>query len=489
MANIELLAVENTITRKKNGHQQILQFLMAVEDPEYHKQVDVIWSGHDGIWHTLTAKYQGPRGEHQEFWQARTTLSAKSGKKLPGDIRFALRLRSKTDELWDNNQGWNHHSRQNSGLTLVGDLPIQNLSFKHRLDDKQQFVQVKVALPPTLYAEKVVIHWTTDDWRQSRQTTCHRNRRQKQHDAQLWTARLKVADAFALEYSIVCKTRHQELWDNNLGRNYRISREPLRVMILNLHCYQEEQQDEKLSQIATAIDEEAVDIICFQEVAEHWNDGHGDWESNAANIINQRLKKAMHIYTDWSHLGFDKYREGVAILSRYPLHRPQSRYISDSQDPYTISSRKVVMAQVQVPFMSTINVFSAHLSWWEDGFQQQFQHLSEWANSQLDNVVKTNLLCGDFNIAAGSPGYQQVVSGNQYEDQYLAANHQGLFQKIFRVDDTHWGNLLADDYRIDYIFMNKASDLKVTSAKVLFTESDYGPVSDHCGYLLTFEPK
>lgn len=489
MANVELLAVENTVNRKKTGSQQVLQFLMSIENTDCHKQVDVIWAGHDGVWHTLPAKYQGRRGDRHEFWQARVTLSAKSDKKLPGDIRFAVRARCNTDELWDNNQGWNHHSRHGSGLTLVGDLLLQNLTFKHRLDEGQQFVQIKVALNPALNADSVFIRWTSDNWRHSHETPCHRDKRQKQEGAQIWSARLKTADIFALEYSVYCKTRYQELWDNNLGKNYRISRDPLKVMILNLHCYQEERQDYKLSQIATAIDELAVDVVCLQEVAEHWNDGHGDWASNAANIINQRLNQSMYLYTDWSHLGFDKYREGVAILSRYPLEQTESRYVSENQDPYSIHSRKVAKSQIQVPYMGAINVFSAHLSWWEDGFKQQFERLCQWAESQLNDEVKTTLLCGDFNIAAGSLGYQQVVNGNRYEDQYLAANHHGLFEQIFRVNDPHWGNMLADDYRIDYIFMNKDSDLRVTSARVLFTDGDYGQVSDHCGYLMTFEPK
>jgi maltose 6'-phosphate phosphatase len=149
----------------------------------------------------------------------------------------------------------------------------------------------------------------------------------------------------------------------------------------------------------------------------------------------------------------------------------------------------VVMAQVHVPYLGAINVFSAHLSWWEDGFQQQFQRLCDWAACQARNGAQTTLLCGDFNVAAGSMGYQQVVNHGQYEDQFLAVNRQGLFQKIFRVNDPHWSNHLADDYRIDYIFMNKGSGLRAVSAKVLFTEQDYGPVSDHCGYLMAFEPK
>lgn len=259
-------------------------------------------------------------------------------------------------------------------------------------------------------------------------------------------------------------------------------------MILNLHCYQEDNQDYKFSQIAKAINELKIDIVCLQEVAELWNDGMGDWNTNSAKIINDRLDKPYHLYADWSHLGFDRYREGVAILSRFPLTAQESRYVSDSDDVYSIHSRKVVMSEIHVPHIGTINVFSAHLSWWEDGFAEQFARLRDWAAARHNGHVVGTLLCGDFNIAAGSKGYDLVVQSNEYEDQFLAANAHGVFEKIFRVNDPYWQNYLADDYRIDYIFLNKASDLAVTSGRVLFTEQDYGPVSDHCGYLMTFEP-
>lgn len=489
MAAIECLAVENTVARKKAGSQQVLVFLLAVDNLGFDKQVDVVWAGQEGEWHALSAHYLAPRGERQEFWRARLVLNGKNGRELAGNVSFALRLRCQAGEFWNNNGGWNFQSKQGSGVTLERGLQVQNLAIKPKLDDGQQYLQVKVAVDPEVRAESVVLHWTDDNWRHTRQTQCHRNKRLKQRGAQVWTARLKVEAVFALQYGICCKTAPRDIWDNNGGKDYKAGREPLKVMVLNLHCYQEDRQDHKFSLIAKAIHEQAVDVVCFQEVAEHWNDGQGDWNSNAAHIINQRLKPPMHLYTDWSHLGFDKYREGVAILSRYPLHHTHSRYVSDSQDAYSIHSRKVVMARVQVPYMGAVNVFSAHLSWWEDGFQQQFQRLSEWAGSLLDESVTATLLCGDFNVAAGSIGYKQVVSGNQYEDQYLAANHQGLFEKIFRVNDAHWGNWLADDYRIDYIFMNKHSGLQVTSARVLFTDWDYGQVSDHVGYLMAFEPR
>jgi maltose 6'-phosphate phosphatase len=146
------------------------------------------------------------------------------------------------------------------------------------------------------------------------------------------------------------------------------------------------------------------------------------------------------------------------------------------------------MAQINVPYMGWVNVFSAHLSWWEDGFAGQFKRLCEWAEAKQSELVSATLLCGDFNITAGSEGYHLVVDAHQYDDQYLAANSQGLFEKIFRVNDPYWQDYPANDYRIDYIFLNKTSGLHVTSARVLFTDQDYGRVSDHCGYFMTFEP-
>ncbi|MBW7886720.1 MAG: hypothetical protein H3C34_29645, partial [Caldilineaceae bacterium] len=43
------------------------------------------------------------------------------------------------------------------------------------------------------------------------------------------------------------------------------------------------------------------------------------------------------------------------------------------------------------------------------------------------------------------------------------------------------------DGRIDYIFVKRGSKLEPVAARRLFTETAYGRVSDHEGYLITFE--
>ena len=404
-----------------------------------------------------------------------------------------------------NNQGLifhllNYFSQADSGVQVVFPQSIQHINFESRLYDEQKQLPVTVSVNHSIDAKAVTIHWTTDNWRHTHKTACQfkrsywdeitgsNARNPNQYGSQIWQGSIKIDNAFKVEYTISCESLDQVYWDNNQGNNYLLGHEPLRVLILNLHCYQEENQDVKFSQIAKAIDEQNADIVCLQEVAELWNDGHGDWNTNSAKIINDRLKQPFHLYTDWSHIGFDKYREGVAILSRYPFLKQSSKYVSNSHSHDSIHSRRIVMVQVNVPYMGLINVYSAHLSWWEDGFAEQFKRLSKWATDNQTKEVKGTLLCGDFNITAGSEGYNLVVSANEYDDQFLAANAHGVFEKIFKVNDPYWRHMLADDYRIDYIFMNKDSELQVTSGDVLFTDQDYGRVSDHCGYLMTFEP-
>jgi maltose 6'-phosphate phosphatase len=499
MDKIQLLYVENIITRKQDSLQQQLTFFLLVDNMSHAKEIDVIWMGEDSIWQTLTAKYSSSQGDDKEYWLAHTAVTLSDETSLAGNIKFGLRYRVLGMEFWDNNGGSNYLSQADSGVQLANNK-IQNIDFTDCWLNQQQKIPVKIAVNKSCHISKVTIHWTSDNWQTTEQTNCHlaRNfwdknkqsnaRNPNQHGIFLWEGEITSDDPFKVKYAICCEGNDVTLWDNNDENNYSFQQAQLKVLILNLHCYQEENQDEKFTLIANVINELEIDIICFQEVAEYWRDGEGDWESNSAKLINDRLKKRFNLHTDWSHLGFDKYKEGVAILSRYPLTHHQSKYVSNSEDIYSIHSRKVVLAKVHVPYLGAINVFSAHLSWLEDGFQQQFERLNEWAESNHTDDVKATLLCGDFNITAGSSGYEWVVDSNKYDDQFLAANKKGVFDKIFKVNDAHWQDLLADDYRIDYIFMDKKSALKVTSAEVLFTEQDYGRVSDHCGYLMTFEP-
>ncbi|WP_374691053.1 endonuclease/exonuclease/phosphatase family protein [Accumulibacter sp.] len=499
MKKIKLLYARNIISRK--SAQQELSFLLLVHNLAFEKTVEVRWAGEDGVWHSLPAAYHGAIDGEKEYWLATTALALADDQPLPGNVEFAVRYCAAGSEYWDNNDGGNHNIQADSGIKLGADCAVQNVEFETRLAEQQRLVPVVVAVNSGLGVRRVSIEWSTDDWRSTQQSNCRyrRNywdseflsnaRNPNHYGCQVWQAGLRIGDAFRLRYRISCETRrHEVLQDDACGHDYVVERRPLTVMILNLHCCQEEEQDRKLSQIARAIDELGVDIVCLQEVAELWNDGRGDWQTNTARIINERIAAPYQLVTDWSHLGFGRYREGVAVLSRYPVENHRARYVSSSTDPYSIHSRKVVMARVRVPRFGLINVFSSHLSWWEDGFAEQFGNLRRWASEEHGDGIAASMLCGDFNIKAGARGYQLVVESREYHDQYLAATSPLVFDKVFAAMESGWPHYLDDDQRIDYVFLRQGSQLRVTSARSVFSDQDYGRVSDHLGYLMTFEP-
>ena len=282
------------------------------------------------------------------------------------------------------------------------------------------------------------------------------------------------------------------------------------ILTLNLHSYQEEKQAgdsaaERIAKhaplfdhIATAILDLNVDVVCLQEVGEWRHESltvpYGQAVSNAARQINARLRLAngrfYHIAQNWSHYAWDIWREGAAVLSKWPIHKSSSRYVTTSHDNRWWKSRNILMAQIDMDNIGLINLFSVHLGWWEDAdepFQSQFDTLAAWADEEANNEVVATFLCGDFNIVAGGVGYDYVVDNGRYIDQYLLANPNGMHHPTIGSQIDGWEKNQSNGQRIDYVFMKQGGHLTIQSAHIIFTNSSYGRVSDHAGVYTLFQ--
>ena len=497
MKAVQLCCASNVISRKDGGPHQELSFWIYVANHAPHKVVEVRWAGESGEWHTSPARFVASIPLNRELWVARGSVPASAETSLPGNVRFAIRAQMGGREFWDSRSGVDYRIEADCGVRLWNDVPVALVGFEPRLDPGQRVLPVTVAVsgqPGEVFAA-----WSLDSWKHSHHTPLRfsRNlwdreatsnaRNPNQYGVSVHRGRIKIGAASRVELAVGCSTAFGDLWDNNLGANYVFHRGGLKVLTLNLHCYQEENQDAKLALIARAIRELDVDLVCLQEVAEDWNAGQGDWRTNAVRIILERLPCAWHVYTDWSHRGFDRYREGVAVLSRHPFTATDARYVSTSEDPYDIHARKVVMVQVDVPAVGMVNLYSAHLSWWSGGFRQQWDNLAAWANHRHAHDLAGTLLCGDFNVEVGSEGYRHLVETSDFEDQVLKLQDPQGFDAAFGAREKGWGARLGEGGRIDYVFLKRGSRLVARSARAVFTEQDYGRVSDHEGYLLEFE--
>jgi maltose 6'-phosphate phosphatase len=493
---IQLLYAENVVSRKAGGQNQRIGFCVAVANLAYEKRVEIHWGTSDGTWRILPAHFARSAGGSREIWEAEASFASGGGThNLPGDIFFAAHCAMAGVDYWDSNDQKNYTIKADTGVLVSDAFPLLAIKVQSQLYPFDPFLPITVAVHQSLLPQRVFVHWSTDHWRTTNVSECYFRRQhwEKTHDSNaknpnecgtsIWITHLPINHAFRVEYAIGCATPEQTIWDNNSGENYAARHERLKVLTLNLHCYQEENQDAKLSIIAKAIDDHEVDIVCLQEVAEPWESGIPALEANTAKLIRQRLKQHYHLLTDWSHRGFDVYREGCAILSRHEILVGDSGYISVDQDTNSIHARKIVMAQINAPYVGLVNVYSAHLSWWKDGFRKQFENLRTWANEKHSGGVVATLLLGDFNAKPGSEGYLLATGADGFEDQFHKA-HQTNRKGGILPDSAS----IPNDGRIDFIFLRNGSALEVKAAKALFTDADYGRVSDHEGYYAEFEP-
>ncbi len=483
-----MLYAGNVVSRTGEDQRQTLSFGVRVQNLAYDKCIEIHWAGEAGEWRVLPCHFAHPTGQDGEVWDAEAVFDS-SRERLPGGIAFAARVRMAGVDAWDSNDGRNYTLAADAGLWLAASQPLLNVRVHARLALEDTFVPVTVAVHTSLQARQVFVRshedhshvWTTREcvfWRRHWERA-HASGAQNPSAAgtAIWVTHIPVQHAWRVEYAVGCTGAAGVFWDNNFGTNYVVAREPLKVMTLNLHCNQEEEADAKLSTVAQAIDDHRVDIVCLQEVAEPWEGGSAAFAENAAKKIRDRLREPYHLVHDWSHRGFGIYREGSAILTRHDIVVKDAGYVSSRHDAESIHSRKIVMAQVNVPCVGAVNIFSVHLSWWKDGFREQFERLAAWARDRATPEVAATLLLGDFNAAPDSAGYAQVMAGGEFDDALVQSRRRET------------GETAVNGSRIDYIFLRKDGALEARTVRRLFTPADYGRVSDHPGYYAELVPR
>lgn len=285
------------------------------------------------------------------------------------------------------------------------------------------------------------------------------------------------------------------------------------LLTLNLHAYQEfntpgvkeaglspEQARERVAahgplfdRMAQLIEQLQPDAICLQEVAEWGGEGSapgfGAHETNAIRQLQARLRRPYFVQQAWSHYAWDVWKEGTAVLSRYPLLAQEARYISrPGVAEGDWRSRKVSRVRIHKPGFAPLNIYSVHAGWWGDEqepFAEQFARLQDWLTQRAEPGDQ-NLLCGDFNQPAGGPGYRLL--SQHYRDSYLQANPDGMYHATIGGAPAGEENR-GRGQRIDYVWLAPDSHLTARIGQRVFTEQVYGRVSDHLGLYLVFEPE
>ena len=155
----------------------------------------------------------------------------------------------------------------------------------------------------------------------------------------------------------------------------------LKILTLNLHCFAEKNIDAKQDMIIKEIIENNIDIIFLQEVAQSIDEiviSNGIKKDNYGYRLKTKLLKKGHKYNyyyDAFKKSFNKYDEGLAILSKFNLDLVESAYISRTIDYDNWKTRKVIIYKIK---NFKINLATVHFGWTDDleKFEDQFDQAS-----------------------------------------------------------------------------------------------------------------
>ena len=265
----------------------------------------------------------------------------------------------------------------------------------------------------------------------------------------------------------------------------------MKVMTLNTHSYIESQPLEKLAQIATYIKEENPDIVALQEINQliTSKEIEGDdyfcplanqvplHEDNFAYLLVSRLRElGLNYYWSYSytHIGYDTYQEGLALLSKEKLISTEQ--VTSNPSYVGKLTRKILVGQT-----SQATFVVGHYSWaGKSGFDY------EWAKTKaaLKGQKQPLVIMGDFNNPPESSAHQQIREANLglVDSFQVAAKRYGEHTVVKAIDG--WQDN-EGQLRIDYVYLSDT--FKVSKYQVIFDGQTSPQVSDHFGILVEIE--
>ena len=130
----------------------------------------------------------------------------------------------------------------------------------------------------------------------------------------------------------------------------------MKLLTLNCHSWQEENQVEKIKYLAEVIKEKQYDVIALQEVSQSIDAKLVNSiikEDNFAKLLIDELNKLdeykYNFIWDYSHIGYDIYEEGLAILTKHEIEDFKSFYIFSSSIS-SCFSKKATLFCIVSPF-------------------------------------------------------------------------------------------------------------------------------------------
>lgn len=282
----------------------------------------------------------------------------------------------------------------------------------------------------------------------------------------------------------------------------------MRLLSINTHSIIEKNYDEKTKNFLEHIAKLQPDIIAMQEVNQtadfpeavpvlqngRCRNGkeprHLKSDNHVALVAAEMRKLGMDYNWTWlpMKLGYSKYDEGLAILSKKPIAETNVVLLSKDADYSNWRTRYALGVR---PAGTEDWFYTVHLGWWTDEVEP-FE--GQWQKLQNEVIAHKHegrvFLMGDFNSPAEvrGEGYD-LIAGSGWHDTYLLAKDKDSGVTVQGVIDG-WRDKLSEadmlnGMRIDHIWCNEQAD--VEKSRVCFNGNNEPVISDHYGVVIDLE--
>lgn len=205
-------------------------------------------------------------------------------------------------------------------------------------------------------------------------------------------------------------------------------------------------------------------------------------DNHVYRAVQKLCQRGVAYYWTWLPIkkGYDKYDEGIALMSRSPITDIQVVNISGIQDYNNWKTRKILGICTKAAPDEWF--FSVHYGWWDDK-EEPFQE--QWKRTEKHmETYKQVWLMGDFNNPAEvrGEGYDMIAKSH-WHDSYVLTDKKDLGMTVEHVIDG-WKDKITDTHgmRIDQIWCNRR--VRINNLKVLFNGRNYPIISDHFGVMI-----
>lgn len=264
----------------------------------------------------------------------------------------------------------------------------------------------------------------------------------------------------------------------------------MKLLTLNTHSIINEGYERKIDIFCNAIIKNKPDVIALQEVMQP-KDGksiencdylkrageipikNGNFASNVLKHLREHKLEYCGVYLGVKK-AYDKYDEGLAILSNKEINTTEATQLSSFNDYNNWKTRFSLGVGIGDYWF-----YSLHFNW-ENDKESPFEN--EWKELLSVTHSKKNVyLMGDFNLTPSSQGYELITKS--YFDTYMLSRDidNGITVKG-KIDGWQENE---ENKRIDYIFSSKNTDFK--SSYVIFNGKNEEIISDHFGIILEKE--